>query len=110
MSKSKSPLSGLKGGSNKSSKIKDKDPPTVADKLLAIINQKIVELFEDQYNNPHAVVKIDDRLESIPIPATLNNGGLFKKWICKAYYDSTQRLMSNTDAVTAVCNHLTSKA
>ena len=65
---------------------------------------------KDQYNKPYVVVKIDDHLESIPIPATHNNGGLFKKWICKAYYDSTQRLMSNTDAITAVCNHLTSKA
>lgn len=102
---------GAKGSDNSNSNDKDKqDPPTIADKLLAIVNQRISELFEDQYNRPYVVVKIDDRLESIPIPATHNNSGLFKKWICKAYFDSTQRLMSNTDAITAVCNHLSWQA
>ena len=84
--------------------------PTVADKLLDIVDKSIVEVFEDQYNKPYAVVKIDGRIEAIPIPVTHNNTGLFKKWICKTYYDATGRLISNTDAINAVCNHLSWKA
>jgi hypothetical protein len=86
------------------------EPVTVADKLLVIVNQSIVELFEDQYNKPYVVVKIDGRIEAIPIPVTHNNNGLFKKWICKTYYDSTKKLMSNMDAISAVSNHLSWKA
>ncbi len=108
MSKPKSPLDGLSGGSdyNGGGNGNDKNPSTVADKLLAIITPHIVELFEDQYNNPYVVVKIDGRIEAIRIPVTHSNSGLLKKWIGKVYYESTQRVMINTDAVTAVSNHL----
>ena len=105
------PFDGLRGGSDyNEDDSKEKELPTVADKLLAIVNQSMIELFEDQYNKPYAVVKIDERIEAIPIPVTHNNNGLFKKWICKTYYDSTKKLMSNTDAISAVSNHLSWKA
>jgi hypothetical protein len=84
----------------------DSPPKSIADKLLAIVNQSMIELFEDQYNKPYAVVRIDGRIEAIPIPVTHNNNGLFKKWICKTYYDATKKLMSNTDAISAVSSHL----
>ena len=52
------------------------------------------------------MAKIDGRIEAIRIPVTHSNSGLLKKWIGKVYYESTQRVMINTDAVTAVSNHL----
>ena len=50
MSKPKSSLDGLSGGSNYNGggNGNDKNPSTVADKLLAIITPHIAELFEDQ--------------------------------------------------------------
>lgn len=111
MSKPKSPLSGLAGGSEYNGNgNENKEQPSIADRLLAIVNQNVVELFEDQYNKPYIAVKIDGRTESIPISVTHNNNGLFKKWICKTYFDATQKLMSNTDAISAVSNHLSWKA
>lgn len=84
--------------------------PKVADRLLQLVEPEILEVFEDQYNNPHVVVKINGQKQAIPIAVTHHNSGLFKKWICKTYYDTTHTLMTNTDAINAVCNHFSWKA
>lgn len=78
----------------------------IAEKLFKVVEQNIEQLFKDQLNNSFAAVKIDGHIETIPI---INNGK-FKMWVCKTYYETQKELMTNTDALAAVCNMLQAKA
>ena len=108
-------LGGLSGGSNysnnnNSNSNSNSESQNIADKLLAIVKQQVVELFEDEYHTPFAAVKIKGHIETVPMPVTHNSNGRFKRWMSKIYYDTTQKLMSNTDALTVVYNHLAGEA
>lgn len=78
----------------------------IAERLFMIVEQNIEKIFKDQLNNTFAAVKIDGHIETISI---INNGK-FKMWVCKTYHETQNELMTNTDALTAVCNMLQAKA
>jgi hypothetical protein len=79
-----------------------------ATELLNIVELEIVELFKDQFNNPFAAIRINEHIETIPIPAS--NSGKFKMWICKTYYEKERIVLSNGETIAAVCNTLRAKA
>jgi hypothetical protein len=96
---------------SKSSDNKDKESEEATNQATALLNLiegEIVELCKDQFNNPFAAIRINGHIETIPIPAT--NSGRFKMWICKAYYESEHKVLSNVEALAAVCNTLRAKA
>lgn len=78
----------------------------IAAKLYEVVLNNVEEIFKDQLNNAFAAIKIDGHIETIPIA----NNGKFKMWVCKTYYEMQNELMTNTDALTAVCNMLQAKA
>lgn len=86
--------------------VQDDRKQKIAAKLYEVVLQNIKELFKDQLNNAYASIKIDGHIETIPIA----NNGKFKMWVCKTYYETQNELMTNTDALTAVCNMLQAKA
>lgn len=65
-------FNGLSGGTNNDYDNNNDDTDdapnrTMADRLLGIINPYIVEIFEDQYNNPFVAIRVNEHIEIIPI-------------------------------------------
>lgn len=48
---------------------------------LALVNEKVVDLFLDETKIPYAAVKIDEHVETIPIESNR-----FEDWVCSIYY------------------------
>jgi hypothetical protein len=74
--------------------------------LFEIVEENIEQLFKDQFNNVFSAVRIDGHIETVPV----TNNGKFRIWVYKIYYETQGELMTNTDALIAVCTMLQSKA
>ena len=78
----------------------------IATILYQIVSQNIEALFRNQFKEAYATIKIDEHVETIQV----SDKGRFKMWIYKVYFDTEGKLLTNSDAVTYVCNKLESDA
>ena len=72
---------------------------------LALANST---LFKDEFNSPHALVKIKDYYEVLPVEATK-----FKRYLSKLYYDSedgNNKKIAGTEVLNSVVHHLQADA
>jgi hypothetical protein len=71
--------------------------------LLEKIKEHCIELFVDQYNNPHVSIKIDIHVEVLSL-----NGRRFKNLLYKIFYNETKKL--NSEKIEGILNILKADA
>ncbi|PWU80100.1 MAG: hypothetical protein DLM72_13875 [Candidatus Nitrosopolaris wilkensis] len=76
-----------------------------AERIVQIAEGKCQEFFVDQYRTPYSAVNIGGHTETLP----LNNGGRFKHWLSKTYYELEEKV-PNAESISNALNVLKAKA
>jgi hypothetical protein len=72
--------------------------------ILDLVKKNCLEFFIDQHGSPYAAIKVNDHIEAMYL-----HGRRFKNWLCKRYYDATNRLLGS-ESLTSVLNILKAEA
>ena len=74
-------------------------------KVLELLDERIVCLFKDQFENAFATVLINGHSETLPIHRSIK----FERWVCGTYYKETGRTIGS-EVLNEVCMNLESRA